>query len=269
MKPAGHPDCGACPHQSEPARCLEEISGCLEAISGEQGPTAEEIENAKLRRELAEIAEAFRASERYREDAHSRLAGIVDEAFGPQEVLSLPALLSRLEHLLTERALQHEEVRRELEKSREKVAKLRRERDEHEARWGAEVGNANNWHANNWCAKSRVAEAQRDDALWWCAQATQSEREHRETLIRCRTAAQILIAEIGATGPENIEETARRAGAVIRLERGQKRADLLQDLAEVTVALRNLIASVEATKTCNTIVLRDLEAARAVLGGQS
>lgn len=40
-------------------------------------------------------------------------------------------------------------------------------------------------------------------------------------------------------------------------------------IERLSEALRDLIASVEATKTRNTIVLRDLEAARAVLGGQS
>lgn len=48
-----------------------------------------------------------------------RLSTIVDEAFGTQEVLGVDAMLSRLEHLLTERARQHEEVRRELDEWRE------------------------------------------------------------------------------------------------------------------------------------------------------
>jgi hypothetical protein len=66
-------------------------------------------------------------------------------------------------------------------------------------------------------------------ATHWCAEAGRSEREHRETLVRCRTAAQILIASIGASGPENVEETARRAVEVLQRER-QLRVDLLRDL---------------------------------------
>jgi hypothetical protein len=52
----------------------------------------------------------------------------------------------------------------------------------------------------------------------------------------------------------------------LQVERGQKKADLLQGLAELTVALRDLIASVTAAKCQDTIVLRDLEAARELIG---
>lgn len=53
-----------------------------------------------------------------------RLSTIVDESFGPQEVLGVDALLSRLEHLLTERARQHEEVRRELDEALARISAL-------------------------------------------------------------------------------------------------------------------------------------------------
>lgn len=140
-------------------------------------------------------------------------------------------------------------------------------------------------------------------ATHWCAEGGRSEREHRETLVRCRSAAQILIAEIGASGPESVEETARRAvrriealrhelseasagcrlqartEIALRRERDEAIAkfEILDDhrradgelIDRIGASLRNLIASVTATKTRNTIVLRDIEAARAVLGDQS
>jgi hypothetical protein len=158
MKPTCNRECGTCRYQIDPTHCAD-------VVSGEQGPSSEAL--------------ALR----------DRLSTIVDEAFGLQEVLDTDALLNRLEHLLAERARQHEEVRRERERLRSELAEM------------------------TGCATH------------WCAEGGRSEREHRETLIRCRTAAQILIAEIGASGPEGIEETARRV-----VERIQELKGVAEDL---------------------------------------
>lgn len=177
------------------------------------------FEVIKLRRELEEIISAA-VAENEREDAaaqqafeaaikapleaeiarvRDRLSTIVDEAFGPQEALGMDALLSRLENLLTERARQHEEVRREL-------YDVRRELNE--------------------------AKAECDDA--------------RTKLAAVRE--ELLVAE----GNHCVD-----------------RDDHAAEVAKLSAALRNLIDSADASMTRDTIVLCDIDAARAVLGGRS
>jgi predicted nucleic acid-binding Zn-ribbon protein len=118
---------------------------CLEATGGEQGLSADELEVARLRRELdAALTDASNARltvddlrgqldtahatvaelSDVRERARYRLATIVDEAFGPQEALGLDALLSRLERMLHERARQHEAALRERDEARAALALL-------------------------------------------------------------------------------------------------------------------------------------------------
>lgn len=210
--------CGAVRNYDRPeSSCRGAVKIALrEATGGEQGETAE---IARLRRELddarADISVLRADRDRIRTVSaealalRDRLATIVDEAFGQQEVLGMDALLSRLEHLLAERALQHEEVRANYQWMVERAADQRLD-------GYRELG-----------ARAAAAENARDDIR----------RELTETRAK-------------------LDE-----------ELGQKRSDLLQDLAEVTVALRDLVASVATTNTRDTIVLRDLEAARAVLGG--
>jgi hypothetical protein len=79
---------------------------CLEATGGEQGLSADEL--ARLRREL--------------DDGRSRLATVVDEAFGPQEVLGLDELLTRLEGLLYR---SRNETRKELQSAVDENGTLR------------------------------------------------------------------------------------------------------------------------------------------------
>lgn len=91
-------------------------------------------------------------------------------------------------------------------------------------------------------------------------EAVERERDEAvDALARCRTAAQILIAEIGASGPEDIEETARRAAEVIRVK-----SDLLEGLDRARVVLRGMIDSLE---TRDPATLREIEAAWVALEG--
>lgn len=200
------------------------------------------------------------------------------------------------------------------------LARLRRERIEQEA---------TNLEIAGEISKLRRELAEMTGvATRWCAAAGRAEREHNETLFRCRTAAQILIEAIGSNGPENVEETAKRAVEAlaartrvhhieershhaslaeldeVRVERDEAIAkfELLDDhrradselierltaerdearegiesqfrehhvaLDAVTTALRHLVASISATICCDKTVLRDLEAARALIGGRS
>jgi hypothetical protein len=90
-------------------------------------------------------------------------------------------------------------------------------------------------------------------ATRWCAEAGRSEREHNETLVRART--------------ELCEVTRARDEAIVKLEclDDHRRAD--SDLIDrLEYALRALVDSVTATKCRDTIVLRDIEAARALIG---
>jgi hypothetical protein len=90
-----HTSCAACSVLSEHQRQRQ-----LEA--------ADELEVARLRREL--------------DDGRSRLATITDEAFGPQEVLGLDALLTRLEGLIH---LDRHESRKELAAAVDELGTLR------------------------------------------------------------------------------------------------------------------------------------------------
>lgn len=108
--------CGAVRNYDRPdSQCRGVVKLALrEATGGEQGETAEMLELARLRRELdearADISVLRDDRDRIRTVSaealalRDRLATIVDETFGLQEVLGVDALLSRLEHLLTERA---------------------------------------------------------------------------------------------------------------------------------------------------------------------
>jgi len=77
--------------------------------------------------------------------------------------------------------------------------------------------------------------------------------ERDEALARGRTAAQILIESIGAPGPENVEETARRAVATLEAWRhkaettSEEAAKLRRDLGDV-LAMRD-----EALTRCHTV----------------
>lgn len=128
---------------------------CLEATGGEQGLTADELEIVRLRRERieqeatnlemgGEIAKLRRELSEARADisalrddrdrirtasaealeSRDRLSTIVDEAFGAQEVLDTDALLSRLEHLLTEMAHERLLVLAERDEARARISAL-------------------------------------------------------------------------------------------------------------------------------------------------
>lgn len=102
-------------------------------------------------------------------------------------------------------------------------------------------------------------------------EATRLDRDR--ALARCREASELLIAEIGAAGPENVEETARRAVErisaleTVALDCASQcdHCDPEVDIECLSQALRNLINSVTATKTRDTIVLRDIGDALKVL----
>jgi chromosome segregation ATPase len=66
---------------------------------------------------------------RWLNETRDRLATIIDEALGPQEVLGLPDLLTRLEHLLHERGRTHEAALRERDESQRELAERTAERD--------------------------------------------------------------------------------------------------------------------------------------------
>lgn len=151
----------------------------------------------KAERERDEIASAFAQSERHLENSRDSLATIIDEAFGPQEVLpTMSDLLSRLESLLNAQISKHQTALKELDEARAEVAR----RDA--------------------LIKSDGYEDMRQHAQDLALQLEATRLDRDRALVRCREASEVLIAEIGAAGPEDAEETARRAVEHIESRRG-------------------------------------------------
>lgn len=86
----------------------------------EAGELADVLQASRsIREHQAEALAVLEERMRRAEDARGRLATILDEAFGSQEVLGLDGLLTRLEHLLHERGRQHEAALTERDEARD------------------------------------------------------------------------------------------------------------------------------------------------------
>lgn len=95
-------------------------------------------------------------------------------------------------------------------------------------------------------------------------------RERDDALARCRTSAedrQKLSRELEDARTELAEVTMGRDEALEKVDIliANARSDE-HEIDRITAALLNLIDSVTATKTRDAIVLRDIEASRALLG---
>lgn len=137
MKPVCASDCRTCTHQDEPIDCLEASGTRYRALLAseelarlrreriEQEAASLELAGLirKAERERDEIASAFAQSEKHLEDSRDSLATIIDEAFGPQEVLpTMSDLLSRLESLLNAQISKHQTALKERDEARAEVA---------------------------------------------------------------------------------------------------------------------------------------------------
>lgn len=204
------------------------------------------FETIKLRRELEEIISAA-VAENEREDAAAKQA--FEAAIKAPLEAEIARLRDRLSTIVDEAFGPQEALGMDALLSRLEYLLTESARQHEEVR--------------------RERDAARADANRHLVVLDELRSELWRTRDRCRTAAQILIAEIGASGPESIEETARRAVAMLQGERGQKKSDLLQDLAAAHVALRDLIDACERASHVPIPVVAAIAAARAELGGQS
>jgi ATP/maltotriose-dependent transcriptional regulator MalT len=234
-------NCGSCRYQLDPTHCADVVSGAVAAAENELDGLR--VENERLRRERIEqeamnleIAGLIRKVERERDEIAS--AFVQSEARCAEILGFYSSTLVRLEC-----------VRGDLDEARAEVAR----RDA--------------------LIKSDGYEDMRQHAQDLALQLEATRLDRDRALVRCREASEVLIAEIGAAGPENVEATARRAAErITALEKVALDSASQCDHCDPAIyieclsqALRNLVNSVTATKTRDTIVLRDIGAALKVL----